>query len=765
MEANKATRETLENIVIGDGTTTPQYMIQRIPENSQLLSSELLQNHNGLVVDLGGTDFIPVSYSSEDLLSQDLTEEDRNLAAALVAVQLSQQQKQQQIQDASSLPSLVANTNLGAKILEEQPLIISNEKGGTSFLRIVNSDNIYVEQQTLPKLVDAVKFSTVQAQPVSAVTTPQQVQQQQGEQETVTITTVVEEVPESPPSLVKKEDDKADSDRESLRNEQRTSKKSLPHKKRISRKLNKKAPSATAAAGGGRKIVCNQCEQTFATQDEFAQHELLCQTTITPVNSLPNSFACQICNTPFTDQLKFFEHLKKHYEPGGGGLPTGPPALLVTKQEPEAEKDDSPPEPPPPPAEPERHETLLSSLLHLTCIQCNKTFRRQKTFEAHMRDIHSSKEEQVDEFSDTEDLMEGINVVVDGNDAADEEDDSKAWYREEDLHQTEEDLKELEAGNEHVCHLCKQPFPLRAILLQHLVTCRASNGTSATESAPLAVVKKINKKKQKKATHECTECDRKFTHRNSLVYHMRSHTGIRPHQCDQCGKSFFASSALKVHMRLHSGDKPYSCEHCGKRFRQWGDLKYHITSLHSTEKNFQCEYCGKEFARKYSLVVHRRIHTGERNYKCEYCGKTFRASSYLQNHRKIHTGEKPHMCSVCGKPFRVRSDMKRHQNTHAKTPGVKPSRTLTKVEKHEVIIDEEELSTELHIEDDEAAGHLLTEYTPEQLEAAERTTTVRVPNRNLYINGHELFLVTYPNDLRPADPQTSTATWVHTTTA
>ncbi|VEN60697.1 unnamed protein product, partial [Callosobruchus maculatus] len=219
MEANKATRETLENIVIGDGTTTPQYMIQRIPENSQLLSSELLQNHNGLVVDLGGTDFIPVSYSSEDLLSQDLTEEDRNLAAALVAVQLSQQQKQQQIQDAASLPSLVANTNLGAKILEEQPLIISNEKGGTSFLRIVNSDNIYVEQQTLPKLVDAVKFSTVQAQPVTAVTTTQQVQQQQQqeEQETVTITTVVEEVPESPPPLVKKEDDKADSDRESLR--------------------------------------------------------------------------------------------------------------------------------------------------------------------------------------------------------------------------------------------------------------------------------------------------------------------------------------------------------------------------------------------------------------------------------------------------------------------------------------------------------------------------------------------------------------------
>lgn len=45
-------------------------------------------------------------------------------------------------------------------------------------------------------------------------------------------------------------------------------------------------------------------------------------------------------------------------------------------------------------------------------------------------------------------------------------------YRDEELHATEADLKEFEA-QEHICHICKQPFPIRAILLQHLVTCRA----------------------------------------------------------------------------------------------------------------------------------------------------------------------------------------------------------------------------------------------------------------------------------------------------
>lgn len=197
-----------------------------------------------------------------------------------------------------------------------------------------------------------------------------------------------------------------------------------------------------------------------------------------------------------------------------------------------------------------------------------------------------------------------------------------------------------------------------------------------TDIPVIAKKKKLQKARKPSDEQVCLQCGRSFSHKNSLVYHMRSHSGERPHQCEVCGKSFFAASALKVHKRLHSGDKPYKCEDCGRHFRQWGDLKYHSTSIHSEQKQFQCEYCGKDFARKYSLIVHRRIHTGEKNYRCEYCNKTFRASSYLQNHRRIHTGEKPHSCSVCGKSFRVRSDMKRHMHTHSRS---RPNRPVNRI--------------------------------------------------------------------------------------
>lgn len=115
MESPDNSRELLDNVTLAEA---PPFMIQRV--ESQLLSSELLPPHSGLVVDMSNSEYLPnVSYTTEDLLGHDLTEEDRNLAAALVAVQLVQQQKQQQL---SQDTNVIINTGSVSPLVGAGPL-------------------------------------------------------------------------------------------------------------------------------------------------------------------------------------------------------------------------------------------------------------------------------------------------------------------------------------------------------------------------------------------------------------------------------------------------------------------------------------------------------------------------------------------------------------------------------------------------------------------------------------------------------------------
>lgn len=155
----------------------------------------------------------------------------------------------------------------------------------SSFIRIVGTENIYIEKQLMKsEVTSSTTESDTQLRYASAT----------DEQEDYT--TAADSKTEIRLLPIKSEEDRRDSDGDSLRNENRSNKKSLPHKKRISRKLKKNNSHLQ------KKIVCNLCEQTFNSNDEFAQHEILCQTTITPLH--PASFSCQLCTDSFQDQLR-----------------------------------------------------------------------------------------------------------------------------------------------------------------------------------------------------------------------------------------------------------------------------------------------------------------------------------------------------------------------------------------------------------------------------------------------------------------------------
>nr|CAD7202759.1 unnamed protein product [Timema douglasi] len=719
-------------------------------DNTELIQHHVL--HGGMVVDMmvpvsAGTapdfshaahQYISDHYDTDAILTDHLTEEDKKLAAALVAVQLVHQQKHHvgsdsntivstaglsgftspvsvtrlskmhqhipvSLADHSQIASLGAMSPVSvtqlAKMHQHIPVSLADHSqiaslGAMSPVSIVDKPTVsamvssfiqaveeevavqqsllehhgadtqtmklYQPQLPLPPLKKVLSSHPIgtrrpQITPNQVTTLSEQLKEEYG----IKCEGMDEDLGDDSEENGRDEDDDNDSDFD-LETHLRPSRRSLPHKKRISRKLkNLKKASSPSRSILNKCLKCNKCGEQFVNQAALTSHRL----THLPSAAKKPSFNCELCGKAIANQLKFFEHLKSHYEPvllnNNDEVINDLDAVQTSSKQNTSKECVLPPVKSVEGGEIEVGKPapeLVGALPPpLTCPQCGKTFRRQRTFETHVSVAHP-KQEEIEEFSEPEDLMEGIRGVGVGV-----EDDSgddmtclppvrglkpgvdKVWYREEDLHATEVDLQAIEAQHhqvshdgltseeDHICELCGDIYESRHTLTQHV---RAEHldlhdrrdgiiiPLKRKGGGPFSMTGKHSRSSHKRAgslTLTCPQCGRVFNHRNSLVYHLRSHSGERPHQCEVCGKSFFAASALKVHMRLHSGDKPYKCESCGRHFRQWGDLKITI----------------------------------------------------------VPPGEKPHPCPVCGKPFRVRSDMKRHLNTHQRDRGSRGGGTLS----------------------------------------------------------------------------------------
>uniref|UniRef100_A0A6I8PN59 C2H2-type domain-containing protein n=1 Tax=Xenopus tropicalis TaxID=8364 RepID=A0A6I8PN59_XENTR len=143
------------------------------------------------------------------------------------------------------------------------------------------------------------------------------------------------------------------------------------------------------------------------------------------------------------------------------------------------------------------------------------------------------------------------------------------------------------------------------------------------------------------ATYTCSECNKDFSTKGSLVRHQRAHTGAKPFSCSVCGKGFKRAAHLERHKKTHTGEKPFTCTQCGKCFTRHTQLTAH-TRLHTGEKPFSCSECGKCFTLHCQLKAHCRIHTGEKPFSCPDCEKCFALASQL---KVIHAGDMPFSCS------------------------------------------------------------------------------------------------------------------------
>ncbi|KAK3924395.1 Zinc finger protein 268 [Frankliniella fusca] len=154
----------------------------------------------------------------------------------------------------------------------------------------------------------------------------------------------------------------------------------------------------------------------------------------------------------------------------------------------------------------------------------------------------------------------------------------------------------------HKCTRCHQLFDNATQMMQH-------------ECKRMFHMRKVS---HPEARFECDHCDRKYKNKFHLNHHIRTfHQGRRNYECKLCKMAFGEKQTLVVHMRTHSGAEPFGCTLCAARFKTRNNLHTHYRTNHYLVPEFFCEYCDNKayyFAR--DLAEHKRtIHLKKKKTK------------------------------------------------------------------------------------------------------------------------------------------------------
>lgn len=210
-------------------------------------------------------------------------------------------------------------------------------------------------------------------------------------------------------------------------------------------------------------------------------------------------------------------------------------------------------------------------------------------------------------------------------------------------------------------------------------------------------------------TTVCSQCNRHFTSKKRLVFHLQSHidpsmtlrcdvcmlsftdeTTCYDHVrfnhesetlcCDTCGKTYITRIGLSMHQMYHDDVRKFKCPECGKRFLNQATLKEHRVS-HLNVKPFQCDICGKSLSRASRLRIHLKVHSARNNtnfqkcYTCKICGfVTFSGDRLTEHNVKTHNANdndfktsilhKLYRCEYCDNCYEMPALLHQHRETH-----------------------------------------------------------------------------------------------------
>lgn len=167
----------------------------------------------------------------------------------------------------------------------------------------------------------------------------------------------------------------------------------------------------------------------------------------------------------------------------------------------------------------------------------------------------------------------------------------------------------------------------------------------------------------------CPVCGKSIRHK--YAFHVASHTKIpyekRPYACTECDKRFMHKEYLKGHMNTHTKELRYPCPHCDRKFQAWISRKVHVTRCHTGEYRFECTACSTTFWTKHQYNEHMRRHSGirkEKMIKCPMCDKRVSDNRHLRDHMLVHSAERNEKCPECAKSYKSRKNLIVHIKNH-----------------------------------------------------------------------------------------------------
>ncbi|XP_017047574.1 uncharacterized protein LOC108092490 [Drosophila ficusphila] len=112
--------------------------------------------------------------------------------------------------------------------------------------------------------------------------------------------------------------------------------------------------------------------------------------------------------------------------------------------------------------------------------------------------------------------------------------------------------------------------------------------------------------------------------------------------------------------------RKHFCDKCSRDFNSYNALKYHQYT-HNQQRSHKCDSCERSFYTQSALKAHERTHSGVKPFKCEKCDLKFRQWGDLKYHKiSRHSDVKAHMCEFCGKSFSRRYSLVLHRRIHTR---------------------------------------------------------------------------------------------------